>query len=104
MTDPLLWTLRGMEGAILVVGLLVAYWSLQAYRRTRESSLLFLGIGFLLVSAAAAVAGLVFEVLTGQNYLLAWTLSSTVDLLGFLVIFYSILRPPSRTPRPPGPE
>ena len=94
MTTDLLWALRGIEGLILIVGAVTAALSWKAYRRTGESSLAFLGIGFLLVSAAAAVAGVVFELVT-QDFITAWTLSASFNLVGFLAILYSIYRRPS---------
>lgn len=90
MTSPeLLWVLRGIEGLILVVGALIAYLSWAAYRRTKEGSLAWLGTGFVIVSVAAAVAGIVFELLT-HNLLLAWVLSASFNLVGFAAILYSI--------------
>ncbi|MCI4329161.1 MAG: hypothetical protein L3K01_00615 [Thermoplasmata archaeon] len=91
MTD-LIWVLRGLEGLVLVVGAAIAYNSFVAYRRTRRRSLLYLGLGFFLVSVAAAVAGVLYEFLS-QDLLTAWIASAGFDSAGFLVILYSIVRP-----------
>ena len=87
----LLWALRGLEGLSLIVGSLVAYFSWVAYRRTQQRSLLYLGFGFVLISVAAALAGVVFELVT-HDLLTGWIVSAGFDSAGFLVILYSIVR------------
>lgn len=94
MIDPI-WYLRGLEGVVLVVGSTIAYQSLRAYIRDRRASLAYLGAGFILISLAAALAGVVFEVTT-HNLLAAWIVSAAFDSAGFLVILYSIVRPLSK--------
>ncbi|MFG1530543.1 MAG: hypothetical protein AAFA34_04645 [Thermoplasmata archaeon] len=88
---PEIWVLRGLEGGILVVGAIIAIQSFRAYRRTRSPALALLGLGFVLISVAAAVAGVLYE-LFSQDLLTAWVAFSTFDLAGFLVILYSILQ------------
>jgi hypothetical protein len=91
-----IWWLRGLEGAILVMGALIASASLRAYFATRRASLGFLGAGFVLVTIAAAFAGVVYELLT-HDLLTAWIVSASFDAVGFGLILYSILRrPPNR--------
>ncbi len=87
---PEIWLLRALEGGILVVGAIIAFQSFRAYRRTRSRALGLLGAGFVLISVAAAVAGVLYE-LFSQDLLTAWVAFSTFDLAGFLVILYSIL-------------
>ncbi|MHB1434639.1 MAG: DUF7521 family protein [Thermoplasmata archaeon] len=94
---PEIWVLRALEGGILVVGAVIALQSFRAYRRTQSRALVLLGTGFVLISVAAAVAGVLYE-LFSQDLLTAWVAFSTFDLAGFLVILYSILE--VRTARP----
>lgn len=91
MTD-LIWVLRALEGIVLLVGASITYQSFVAYRRTRRRSLVYLAVGFLLVSVAAAIAGVLYEFLS-QDLLTAWVASAAFDSVGFLVILYSIVRP-----------
>ncbi|MCI4363078.1 MAG: hypothetical protein L3K13_02065 [Thermoplasmata archaeon] len=86
-----LTALRGLEGLILVVGSVIAVQSFRAYLRTREASLVYLGLGFLLISLAAGSAGVLYELVT-HDLLTAWIASSAFDAAGFLVILYSIHR------------
>ncbi|MDE1821092.1 MAG: hypothetical protein KGJ23_09755 [Euryarchaeota archaeon] len=91
MTSPdLIWLLRGLMGVILVVGTLTAYYALAAGRRARSRSMLLMGGGFVLISLAAASAGLVYEILT-HDPLTAWTVSAGLSAAGFVVILYSLL-------------
>jgi hypothetical protein len=100
--DPI-WYLRGAEGLTLLVGAAIAYASLRAYRRSRDGGLLLLGIGFLVVTGAAALAGVLYEVLT-HDLLTAWTVSATLELGGFSLILVSIVRPgPARVAPPAQP-
>jgi hypothetical protein len=100
-----LWLLRGIEGLVLVVGALIAVSSLRAYRRTGATPLALLGAGFVLVTVAAALAGVLFELVT-HDLLTAWTVSTGFDAVGFGLILYSILRPgdPGGNAAAPGPS
>jgi branched-subunit amino acid ABC-type transport system permease component len=97
-----IWILRIVEGIVLVLGAAVAYFSLQAYRRTHERSLLYLSIGFLLISLGAVLAGIVYELLT-YDLLTAWIVASAIDSFGFLIILYSIVRRGDPPPEPVSP-
>jgi len=113
MSDEMLWALRALEGMVLIVGTLIAYRSLTAYRRTRDVALAYLGAGFVLISLAAVVSGIVFELWT-HDLLTSWLVTTGFDVAGFVVIFYSIVRPmesisskqtaPSSPPPGPGAE
>jgi hypothetical protein len=90
--DPI-WWLRAAEGLTLVIGAAIAYASLRAYARTRDSGLALLGVGFVIVTVAAALAGVLYEVST-HDLLTAWTVSATLELAGFALILYSIVHRP----------
>ncbi len=92
-----IWVLRGVEGLTLAVGALIAFASLRAYARAHETALLLLGVGFVIVTVASALAGVLYEVTT-HDLLTAWTVSACVDLVGFSLILYSIVRPRSAPP------
>lgn len=92
-----IWVLRGIEGLTLLVGAWIAFESLRAYSRSREGSLALLGIGFVIVTVASGIAGVLYEVTT-HDLLTAWTVSAIVDFLGFSLILYSILRRAGPTP------
>ncbi|MGI0071401.1 MAG: DUF7521 family protein [Thermoplasmata archaeon] len=89
--DPI-WLLRGAEALVLVVGAAIAYASFRAFARSREIALALLGTGFVVVTVAAALAGVIYEVVT-HDLLTAWSVSAALDCVGFSMILYSIVRP-----------
>ena len=101
-----IWVLRAFEGLTLLVGAGIAFASFRAYARSRDRGLAWLGAGFILVTVASALAGVLYEVIT-HDLLTAWTVSATVDFVGFCLILYSIVRPrqgsdTGRIPSSPG--
>lgn len=108
MSD-LLWVLRGIEGVVLLLGVTICYASLRAYARTGNRSLALLGAGFVLVTVAAALAGILYELVT-HDLLSAWVVSAALDAGGFAFILASIVSPrvvrgdpPAEEPPPPSP-
>jgi len=82
--------LRIFQITILLLGVIVVYYSQKGYRKTKSKSLLFLALGFLFVTIGAALAGLLFEFL---NYDLAAveTIEAGAEVIGFSLIVYSIV-------------
>jgi len=82
--------LRIFQIAILILGIIVIYYSQKGYRKTKSRSLLFLALGFVFVTIGAALAGLLFEFL---NYDLAIveTIEAGAEVIGFSLIVYSIV-------------
>ncbi len=87
-----IWVLRAAEGVTLAVGAAISFASLRAFARSRDAALGWLGLGFVLVTVGAALAGVLYEVAT-HDLLTAWTVSAWLDGFGFCVILYSIVRP-----------
>ena len=54
--------LRIFQVAILILGIIVVYYSQKGYRKTKSRSLLFLALGFMFVTIGAALAGLSAEI------------------------------------------
>lgn len=86
--DPI-WLLRGLMGVVLVIGSIISYYSLSNYRRTRSRPMLLFAVGFMLVSLAAALAGIVYEVVT-HDLLSAEIVSAGLTAVGFGAILYSL--------------
>jgi len=82
--------LRVFQVAILLLGIVVVYYSQKGYRKTKSKSLLYLAFGFVFVTIGAALAGLLFEFL---NYDLALveTIEAGAETVGFSLIVYSIV-------------
>ncbi|MFC6989205.1 hypothetical protein ACFQJD_11690 [Haloplanus sp. GCM10025708] len=73
----------------LILGGLITYLSFKAYRRTGSPSLRALSIGFGIVTLGAILAG-VMDQLSPFGLAYSVALESSLTLLGFAVIIYSL--------------
>jgi hypothetical protein len=73
----------------LVLGGLVTYLAFKAHRRTGAPALRALAVGFGIVTVGAIVAGIV-DRLTGLGLLYSVLIQSTLTMVGFAVITYSL--------------
>lgn len=74
---------------VLLLGLLIATTAYRGYRRHQSTAMLFLAIGFALVSIGTAIEGLLFELLE-LDIFLASTIQTVIAASGMLVILYSL--------------
>ncbi len=81
--------LRALKSLIGVLGLLLAYLSLKAYRKSKSKNMLFLSIGFGIITVGSILAGLSFEFL-GFTLLQVNIVESLMILVGFIMVMYSI--------------
>jgi len=81
--------LRALKSLIGILGLLLAYLSLKAYRKSKSNNMLFLSIGFGIITVGSILAGLSFEFL-GFSLLQVNIVESLIILIGFIMIMYSI--------------
>lgn len=73
----------------LALGGLITYFSLKAYRRTGAPALRALALGFGTITVGAILAGVVDQ-LTPFDLLWGVLVQSTLTLVGFAVITYSL--------------
>ena len=81
--------LRVLKSLIGLLGLMLAYLSLKAYRKSESKNMLFLSIGFGIITVGSILAGLSFEFL-GFSLLQVNIVESLMILIGFIMIMYSI--------------
>jgi len=81
--------LRALKSLIGVLGLLLAYLSIKAYRKSKSKNMLFLSIGFGIITVGSILAGLSFEFL-GFSLLQVNIVESLMILVGFIMVLYSI--------------
>jgi len=81
--------LRALKSLIGILGLLLAYLSLKAYRKSKSKNMLFLSIGFGIITVGSILAGLSFEFL-GFTLLQVNIVESLMILVGFIMVMYSI--------------
>lgn len=89
MTEHLL--LSGIKGLIVFLGMTIALLSFVAYRRYRSALMLYIFVGFLMLTAGSVVEGILFEVF-GTPLDMAHLVESSITLVGLLVLVYH-LRP-----------
>jgi hypothetical protein len=81
--------LVAIKTGTLLLGSLITFLSLKAYRRTGSRSLQSLGIGFGLITVGALLAGVGHQ-FTSLSLAQSVVIESTLTLLGFAVIVYSL--------------
>ncbi len=74
---------------IVALGAIVVYLAFRSHRQNRSIAMLFLSIGFTLITVGAVIEGVLFEFL-GIDIFAAHTVESTLVALGFTAIIYSI--------------
>ena len=74
---------------ILLLGALITYLALKAYRRTGSSSLRALAIGFGVVTLGAVMGGVAHQAL-GVSLSIGVLVESLLTALGFAIIVYSL--------------
>ncbi|MFB6167236.1 MAG: hypothetical protein ABEJ43_00130 [Haloferacaceae archaeon] len=89
MIRPTLVTL--LKTVTLVLGGLITYHAVTAYRRTGSRSLRALAVGFGVVTVGAALAGLI-DLLAPVGVEAALAVESTFTAVGFGAILYSLYR------------
>jgi hypothetical protein len=92
MPEPLaqwFWFATIAKGAALVLGVFIVYLAYTGFRRNRSRPLLFVAIGFALITGGTVAEGILY-VLLGSQLLAAITAGTTITVLGFAVIIYSV--------------
>lgn len=85
------YLLSGFKGLIVFLGTIIALLSFVAYRRYGSNLMLYISIGFVLLTLGSVVEGVLFEVF-GTPLDQAHLVESLITLTGLLVLAYH-LRP-----------
>jgi len=81
--------LRFLKLIIVLLGTILVYLALKGYRRNRGREMIFLAIGFALITAGSVAAGILFEFL-GFQLIDVEIVESAMIILGFASLIYSI--------------
>jgi heme/copper-type cytochrome/quinol oxidase subunit 3 len=76
---------------ILIFGGVVVFYAMRAYRRTKSQAMLLLAVGFACVAIGALVAGVIYNLNTG-DLSTPITVQAYSQVVGFLVIVYSLAK------------
>ncbi len=81
--------LRIVRVAIVILAAILAYLAYRAHHRRNNKGLLFLSIGFAIISVGAAIEGILFEFFT-YSILTVHLIESVIVLFALLFMVYSI--------------
>lgn len=71
------------------IGFLIAYQAFLGYRRLHSQAMLFVGVGFFLISLGSVIEGVLFEFLHIGIYV-AGAIQTTIVAAGMLSVLYSL--------------
>ena len=81
--------LRALKLVIVVLGTVLVYLGIKGYRRNRSKDMIFLSLGFALITAGSVAAGILFEFL-GFQLTDVSIVESIMVIAGFASLIYSI--------------
>ena len=84
-----IFILRLLKLIIVLLGTVLVYLGIKSYRRTRSSAMIFLVLGFGLITAGSVAAGILFEFL-GFQLIEVEIVESVMVIIGFGSLIYSI--------------
>jgi hypothetical protein len=84
---PVLFT-TAAKVAALVLGTFIVYLAYKGFRRNRSRPLLYVALGFALITAGTIAEGIIY--IMSSELLTAIATGTTITVLGFLAIIYSI--------------
>ncbi len=84
-----IYILRVFKLIIVILGTVLVYLALKGYRRNRTRDMIFLALGFALITAGSVAAGVLFEFL-GFQLVDVEIVESVMVILGFTSLIYSI--------------
>jgi len=92
MIEPfsqLFWLGPGAKIVALLLGAFIVYLAYRGFRRNRSRPLFYVAIGFALITAGTIAEGLLY-VIIGSELLSAIAVGTSITVLGFVAIIYSI--------------
>lgn len=81
--------LRALKLVIVLLGTVLVYLGIKGYRRNRSKDMIFLSLGFALITAGSVAAGILFEFL-GFQLIDVSIVESILVIVGFGSLIYSI--------------
>ncbi len=87
--SQLFWFASITKVIALFLGTFIVYLAYKGYRRNASKPLLYVALGFGLITAATLLEGVMFVIL-GSNILAAIATGTVVTVIGFAAIIYSI--------------
>lgn len=83
------WIVTFVKLIALVLGTFIVYLAYKGHRRNASKPLLYVAFGFALITAATIMEGILYVIL-GAELLVALLVSTSITVIGFIAIIYSI--------------
>jgi uncharacterized membrane protein (DUF441 family) len=83
------WFVTVIKLLALVLGTFIVYLAYKGYRRNASKPLLYVALGFALITAATMVEGILY-VIVQSDLIVALLASTLVTVIGFIAIIYSV--------------
>lgn len=83
------WFVTVIKLLAFVLGTFIVYLAYKGYRRNASKPLLYVALGFALITAATMVEGILY-VIVQSDLILALLASTLVTVIGFIAIIYSV--------------
>lgn len=87
--SQLFWLTTFTKVVALILGAFIVYLAYKGYKRNSSKPLLYVALGFALITAGTIIEGRLY-VMLGSELLSAIATGTTVMVIGFAVIIYSI--------------
>lgn len=87
--SALFWFTTAMKIVALFLGAFIVYLAYRGFRRNRSRPLLFVAIGFALITGGTLTEGILYVVIQAE-LLTALAVGTAITVLGFVAIIYSI--------------
>jgi uncharacterized membrane protein (DUF441 family) len=85
----LFWAASIVKILALILGAFIVYLAYKGYRRNASKPLLYVALGFGLITAGTLLEGVMFVVM-GSDILEALATGTVLTVIGFVTIIYSI--------------
>lgn len=76
--------------AVVLMGSTVAYYSIDGYMQLRKRPMLWMAVGFVLLSSSMVIQGLVYELELGSIFS-ALYVQTVIMMLGMLAVLYALV-------------
>lgn len=83
------WIVTVIKLVALALGTFIVYLAYKGYKRNSSKPLLYVSLGFALITAATIVEGILY-VIVGEELLMALFISTVITVIGFVAIIYSV--------------
>jgi len=88
--DPVFWFTSATKIIALVLGAFIVFLAYRGFTRNRSKPLLYVAVGFALITLGNLVEGLLYVTGIMQDLVPATGIGTAITIIGFVSIIYSI--------------